>query len=226
MAHPSPTISVEWIGAERQPVVMIDDLAPDPESLRDAARTAPFERIGDNYPGVRAPVTPAYFEQAGGTLGKVMREFFGIRERVQLLRALYSVSTLPAGELSLVQRVPHADTFDETQIAVVHHLGRDDLGGTAFFRHRATGFETLDVRRAGPYRAALAADFARLGEPPPGYIDADSPIFERIHLSEHRFNRAVVYRGKQLHCAALAGLKLPADPLEGRLTVASFIAAR
>lgn len=222
-AH-DPEISVEWIGTEREPVVTIDEFVRDADALREAASGASFAPIGEYYPGVRAPVPPLYLDMIGDTLRGVLREFFDYREHGDVLRSYYSIATTAPEQLSLPQRIPHTDAYDDHQIAVVHFLNHRNLGGTAFFRHRSTGFETVNAQRVGKYREALSTEFDRHGEPEPGYIGQESPLFERTHLCEHRFNRAIVYRGKLLHCAALAnGIDLPDSIENGRLTVATFI---
>jgi hypothetical protein len=118
------------------------------------------------------------------------------------------------------------DAYDPQQIALVHFLGERDLGGTAFFRQRSTGFESVDTSRRQRYHEALAADLQSHGEPPPEYIGASSPLFERTHVCTPRYNRAIFFRGTLLHCAALEGVRaLPDDPQHGRLTVAGFLKA-
>src|SRR3546814_17752798 len=69
--------------------------------------------------------------------------------------------------------------------------------GTAFFRHRATGFETVNEERRAAYAAALDAELAT-APPPPGYIAGDTDAFERIHAAEARYNRALLYRSWNL----------------------------
>ena len=52
-------------------------------------------------------------------------------------------------------------------------------------------------------------------------------VFERTAIFAPRCNRALIYRSKLLHCAAVPnGVALSADPRTGRLTVASFLTAR
>lgn len=218
---------LEWVGSEREPVVVIDGFAPDAAALRQAAYAADFGMVGDYYPGERASAPPGYFQEIGSTLNEVLHEFFAYRGGGELIRSYYSVASTPPQQLALAQRIPHTDAYDDHQIAILHYLAEDDLGGTAFFRHRTTGYESVNASRMDAYLAALRRDFERLGEPAPAYIGDDNPIFERIHLCEHRPNRALIYRGKLLHCAALD--KVPALPTSierGRLTIASFIAPR
>lgn len=221
-----PTIRVEWIGAEREPLVVVDDFSADIDDAEASGRRCSLHESTDYYPGQRATVETTYLQAIGPTVASVLREFFGARGGVQALRAYYSIATTPPARLALPQRIPHVDAYDPRQIAMVHFLSARDLGGTAFFRQRSTGFESVDTSRRQRYHEALAADVQRLGEPPPAYIGASSPLFERIHVCAPHRNRAIFFRGTLLHCAALDGVaELPNDPARGRLTVAAFLIA-
>ena len=229
MAHSKeqPSIRVEHIGAERQPVVIVENFSPHPERLIADAETLAFERMGEFYPGVRAHVLPTYFEGLAPVLAPLMRSIFGHRERIAFTRALYSLVTTAPERLTLAQRIPHIDALEEGMIAILHYLSRGDHGGTAFYRHRSTGFETVDAVRHPRYLEALRADFAAHGEPPPAYIHGDTPIFGQIARYGAVFNRALIYRSSLLHCADLPNQAgLPVDVRTGRLTVASFMSAR
>jgi hypothetical protein len=218
------SIRVEPVGAERQPVVIVENFAPDPEALIAAAETLPFVPMGEYYPGVRAAVTPAYFEGLAPMLTPVMREVFGAHHRIGFTRALYSIATTPPADLTLAQRIPHIDGVAEGMIAIIHYLGHEDQGGTAFYRHRSTGFETVDAARHRRYLDTLRDDFATHGEPEPAYIEGDTALFERTAGYDAAFNRALIYRSSLLHCAMLPNhVALPGTVREGRLTVASFL---
>ncbi len=218
-------VQVERIGAERQPVVVIDDFAPDPAALRAIATQQAFAAMGRFYPGLRAPVTPAYFEGLGPALVPAIRQVFGHHGSANFSRALYSLTTTAPAQLSLAQRIPHIDDVAANQIAILHYLSPDDASGTAFFRHRSTGLESISAAQHEGYLAALTADFARHGPPPATYINGSTAIFEEIARFPARYNRALIYRANLLHCAALGATpRLSADPLTGRLTVASFVA--
>lgn len=222
----TPVVRVETIGREREPVAVIDDFAPDPDGLRAVAAGLAFAPDTNHYPGVKAPVTRAYFEGTGRTVATVLRDVFGHADGATLLGAWYQMVTTPPTALSLVQRVPHFDAVEPGRIAIVHYLSMDDQGGTSFYRHRATGFETIGEERAPAYFAQVNADLAARGRPPPGYIADDSPLFERIATFEPRFNRALIYRSHLLHSGAIRpDCALSADPMLGRLTVGSFFAA-
>lgn len=222
-----PSVRVDHIGAERQPVVVVEGFSPDPERLIAEAETLDFAVMGEFYPGVRAAVLPSYFEGLAPILAPVMREVFGAHRRLGFKRALYSIATTPSAQLTLGQRIPHIDGLEEGMIAIIHYLSREPYGGTSFYRHRSTGFETIDAARHPRYFEALQADFARHGEPAPGYIQGDTPIFERIAGYGAAFNRALIYRSSLLHCADLPNdTPFPTDARSGRLTVASFLTAR
>lgn len=208
-------------------MVVVDHCASDPDALVRDATSREYQVLGEFYPGVRAHAPKAYFESLGPLLGKVMREVFGYRQELKLVRALYSLVTTPPGELSLAQCLPHVDTVDDGMIAMLHFLTREDFGGTSFYRHRTTGFETIDRQRHRTYLDALSADLDRHGQPAPGYIAGDTAIFERIAYFPPVHNRALIYRSGLLHCAAVdPRAPLSPDPQAGRLTIASFMAAR
>jgi hypothetical protein len=222
-----PVIRVDAIGNEREPVVVVEQFSPNPARLIAEAETLDFAPMGEFYPGIRARVTPSYFEGLSPVLAPVMREVFGHRTRVNFTRALYSIVTTPPAALSLAQRIPHIDGLEEGMIAILHYLSDEDFGGTAFYRHRSTGYETVDAARHPRYIAALGADFARHGEPAPAYIQGGTPIFERIARYGAAFNRALIYRSSLLHCADLPNdTAFPAGVRTGRLTVASFLSGR
>lgn len=219
-----PSIRVDHVGLEARPVVVIENFAPRPERLLDDARAATFTRMGSYYPGLRAPVTKLYFEGLAETLAPIMRDVFGARSRLAFDRALYSLAVTPPAELTLPQRIPHIDGVQDGLIAIVHYLSPPNHGGTAFFRHRSTGYEAITVNRHQAYLDALRNDFAARGEPRPGYIDGDTDLFERTAAYEATFNRALIYRGNLLHSARLATSPTRSPDVDaGRLTVASFL---
>lgn len=224
---PQPSISVATIGNERRRVVVVENFSPHPERLVDEAASLTFERMGEFYPGARARVSATYYQGLGGVLNAVLREVYGWTQSAHFDRCLYSLATTPSDRLSLAQRIPHVDGFEAGMVAIVHYLCRENFGGTAFYRHRSTGFETVDASRDQDYLNALRRDFGRYGEPSSAYISGDTPIFEKVAGFEPAYNRALIYPSNLLHCASLPnGVQFPADPRCGRLTVTSFLSAR
>lgn len=219
----TPDIVARRIGLERQPIAIVDHFHPDPSSLRAFAAAAPFEPARRQYPGVRAALPDDYFHAVRPALSQVLAGVFGHCAGIALLDASFSIVTTPSDALSVQQRLPHFDAVEAARIALVHYLGGEACGGTAFYRHRATGFETIDGARAPAYLDAVRAE-AMSAQPPPAYIDGPTPFFEQISSVEARPNRAVIYRSALLHSGKIpATATLSADPLRGRLTVTAFL---
>lgn len=220
----APQITARRIGNEQQPIAIVDGFHPDPEALREAARAASFGAARRHYPGIRAELPANYFAQVRPALTAVLSEVFGAPRKIDLLDASFSIVTAPPDTLTVEQRLPHIDAVAPGRIALVQYLSRDDGDGTAFFRHRATGYETIDQARAADYLARLDADL-RGTLPPAAYVNGDTPLFAEIGRVEARYNRAVLYRSAQLHSGAISpDARLDANPMTGRLTVTAFLA--
>lgn len=218
-------ISIERHGSEAQPVVVIDGFA-DAERFRDDAAFLSFAPIGPHYPGIRAVVAPPMLRDLLARLEPVAAEVFGL-VGLEVVDAFYSIVTTPPAALTPIQRLPHFDEVSPGRLALLHYLSPDEASGTAFYRHRSTGFESIDADRLPSYRRALDADLQRCGIPDPRYIVGDTPIFEQVASHRGRFNRAILYRSNTLHCAHLPdSLTFAADPETGRLTVNTFLKAR
>ena len=223
---PHWSLSVVEQGNEREPVVVIDGFSADPERLIGDASFLAFRPIGPHYPGIRAEVPPAMLDDMLAPLAPVIAEIFGEPD-TELLDAYYSLVTTRPADLGPIQRLPHFDGVERERLALLHYLARDERSGTAFYRQRSTGFETVDAARLAAYRAALDADLRREGLPPPDYIIGDTPIFDQVAVHQGRFNRAILYRSNTLHCAFLPpDLALSGDPGAGRFTVNTFLTGR
>lgn len=220
-------IDIRQIGSEGTLVAVVDDFADNPERWRSEAAECDYRAMGDFYPGGRASVSSAYFSDIGAVLGEILRNVFGCTRRMSVQRALYSIASTPPEDLGLAQRIPHFDETAPGHYAMVHYLSLDDLGGTAFYRHRSTGFESVSLERHATYIARLKSDFTNYGEPAADYISGDTQLFEQTGKVEYRYNRAVVYPASLLHCSQLhEGAALNQEPLSGRLTIAGFMLAR
>ncbi|HEX8667468.1 MAG TPA: DUF6445 family protein [Allosphingosinicella sp.] len=224
MLNPHATIHVERQGAEGQPVIVADDLLAAPERWREVAARARYGRIGPHYPGLRAPVPTAAAAAVRDELAEAIGETFGLDPVPPVLECYFSIVTTPPAALAPIQRLPHFDGLEAERIAILVYLADAGQGGTAFYRQRATGFETVDAPRFPKFEAALKVGVAEHGLPPPAYIAGDTPLYEQIAHYEARPNRALIYRGHTLHCAAIPGdADLPADPVRGRLSINAFL---
>jgi hypothetical protein len=221
-------VSRRFVGKEQEPVVVIDGLMRHPAALVEyAAREVTFSPAGHatgGYPGIRAPAPLNYVSSTVRALDRVLREAFGLGD-VVLARAEcnFSLVTLPPGDLSPLQRIPHIDTVDPLQFAFLHFLCDAHFGGTAFYRHRATGFETLTAERQRVYEEMRDRELAGPGGDP-SYIVGDTEHYEQTASVEARVDRMLIYRSRLLHSGRI-GLQAPlsSDPRRGRLTANVFV---
>ena len=222
LVRPDAAARILRQGNEQQPVIVIDDLLADPDRWRAAATAARFAPIGPHYPGIRAAIAPVLANGLRDALVPLMGEVFGPVPPV--LEAYFSIVTTPPERLAPIQRLPHFDGFEPERIAVLLYLSGAGQGGTAFYRQRATGFETVSRDRFPAFDAALRTGVATHGLPDAAYIDGDTALYDRIAVHDAAPNRALVYRSQTLHCAAIPpGMMLPADPATGRLSVNLFL---
>lgn len=221
-----PKVLVHRIGEEHEPVAVIEDFAPQPDLLRQDALTRSFTAGERHYPGVKAAVPDDYLSRQWPVLAPILKQVFGACGRVAVLETSYALVTTAPDLLTLEQRLPHVDALEPGQLALIHYLVPGGSGGTAFYRHRSTGFETVDRARSAEYFQRLNHDLRQHGQPQPEYLNGSTPIFEQIGRFDGQYNRALVYRGRMLHSGAIdAGQRLSADPSAGRLTVTGFFKA-
>jgi hypothetical protein len=217
-------VRIETIGAEAQPLVVLDDFAPDPDELRRFAVASDFTPALNHFPGVRAALPETYLATQIPFIAAAAQRAFGRSGPVTVVDASFSIVSTPTDALSVPQRLPHIDAFTGDRIALVHYLSPDGGDGTAFFRHRATGFETIDEARRELFFRHLDIEMRHGGVPPPAYVQGDTPLFECIRTEPALYNRALLYHSWNLHSGSISPTNpLSADPGEGRLTVTAFL---
>ena len=222
--NPDAQIRIERQGREGQPVIVIEDMLNVPDTWRYLAAQAGYARLGPYYPGLRAPIPATASGAMREELAPLIADTFGLDPVPPVANCFFSVVTSPPHELATIQRLPHIDGLEAERIAILIYLSGPAQGGTAFYRQRATGFETVDAERRRAFEAALEAGLAEHGMPPPEYIAGDTPLYEQIASYEARPNRGLIYRSHALHCAAIPpGVELPADAVRGRLSINSFL---
>ena len=226
--NPNPTVEVKTIGNEEHPIVIIDKLMVDPQCLVDYAKQkATFKPAakGENYyPGARAPAPKEYAVNLVNSLRPLIEKYFRIdATRLEAARCAYSMVTSSPENLTLTQRLAHFDTVHEGQVAAVHYLCDPSHGGTAFYRQRSTGFESVTRNRSQQYFDALTTDITQHGEPDQSYLNASDQLFEQTACVDARFDRIVVYKSTMLHSGLINFASgLSTDPQEGRLTTTLF----
>jgi len=220
---------VDRVGAERSPVIVIDNFASDPQALVDlAASLAPFAPAARTYyPGVTAAAPMSFALGAHAYLDGLIRQTFELGDAQVAGGACdFSMVTKRPCDLHIRQQIPHIDSTEIGSLALLLYLCPGEHGGTGLYRHRRTGFEIITAERLDAYERALGAGLAAAA-PPAGYIDGDSNLFERIADYEAVFNRMLIYRGANLHSGDIAGdFAFDPDPRAGRLTLNLFLLFR
>ena len=217
-------VSAEMIGREKMPVVQIDNFVAEPDRLVADARTADFQAIAPYYPGVRAAVRAPYFADISQGLTLILAGIFGYQRGFKLEECVYSLVTRPADELAPMQSMPHFDGVNDRKLALLHYMCETNAGGTAFYRHRSTGYEVVTDARFPGYKKALEADVARVGMPKKDYPRGSSDLFEQTARYAAAYNRAIIYPGIVLHSIDIPeDFPFNADAESGRLTVNSFL---
>jgi hypothetical protein len=224
--HDQFKVTTVRIGAEREPVLLVDNFLERPELLIElAAEQSRFDGVSDTfYPGMRAPIPPIYCFALRAFLGDAMAETFGLENSVVSGElSHFSLVTTRPEKLAVVQRMPHFDNTNPKQFALLHYLCSADQGGTSFYRHRQTRFEFIDEARRPAYEKAVAQDLGSLGPPAAKYICGDDRMFERTYTFAAAFNRVLIYRSINLHSADIGPAFLfDPDPRRGRLTANTF----
>lgn len=224
---PDAEVTLHRFGHEREPVVQIDGFSGDVGGLLDAGRYADYASAGAFYPGLRAPANPAYLDRRRDIVAEVMRRVFGFRERMQVEAASYSLVTLREDALSPLQCVPHFDDTGPGVVAVMHYLLGPESGGTAFYRHRRTGFEAITPDRKARYDAGFTQDEREFGPPLRRYYYGDSDRYELIGEIAAAPDRLILYRGRLLHSGVIPDSSaLSEHPAAGRLTINMFLQGR
>lgn len=217
---------VDYVGAECAPILVIDNFAKEIRSVVEHACQQEFLADASSYyPGVRARVPKSYAYSLLKPIYEKLRDVFEVPENLRFQPRLgyYSLVTAAPAQLSVLQRIPHFDSNNTYYLAILHYLNDGDFGGTAFYRHKKTGFERISVERREEYLAVLEREFAISGEPQPGYISDNTDLFEQIGVVDYKPNRLVVYPSNLLHSGIIRSEKdINADPASGRLTANIF----
>lgn len=193
-----------------------------------AAALAPFPRSETYYPGLRRVITSAD-RAAFGYAERLLQDaapFIGGAfdfDGFDWLEASFSMVTATPESLGPAQRAPHFDSVDPKYVAVLHYLSDTPGTGTAFYRQRATGIETVDAANLDAFVDTAKRESAGLH----GYIQGSNDFFEEIGRVEAAPDRLVIYQGCLLHSGVIPpGMNFSADPHEGRLTANLFIRGR
>ncbi len=211
------------IGVEQQPLLVIDDVLLNADEMVDFAADTVFEPAqATYYPGVNANLPPPYLRTLLPVLRPTFARGFGIPRDLALhAYGFYALATHGLDQLGPLQRIPHYDQVDPMCLAMVHYLCRDH-GGTGFFRHDLSGYESITQLRRDRYMSQIKTELDELGDGLDSFAGPWTPNYTLIDEVELKFNRLVLYRSHVLHCALFDQSCLSRDPRIGRLTANSF----
>lgn len=214
------------IGRENAPVLMIDNFVNDPDELVELATAKMFTGAPSYYPGMRAKAPLTYQRFILEEIRPSIDEVFGLRGRqLRFTECNFSLVTTPSEKLAYLQRIPHVDSLINEELAMIHYLFRANYGGTAFYRHRRSGFEYVDQARQLSYLQMVEAEKAGPDSAPSQYINGDTALYEQISSQDGVFNRLLMYRRTTLHSGSIASGFVPdPNPQTGRLSINGFIA--
>lgn len=231
MINPNFSVKRETLGNEGNLIVVVDDFLSDPEKLREEACRAGFrapamlsQRKG--YPGIRAPLPSESSALLIDELEGLIRREFCLTDGLNSVQstASFNLMTVPESELGPYQTIPHFDTSKRNFFAALLYLCGEEHGGTAFYRHNSSGYESITPQTSESY-----LDYC--------YTELNSKVIQKKYFSESddyytkigfvpaKYNRLVIYKGALLHSANIlssAG-SISSDPRVGRLTQNSFL---
>lgn len=227
--HPDLRIRVEHVGAERTPLLIIDNLVDRPDDLvAYAASGCTLSAPTDMYPGLRAPAPQSYVEVLRKGLTKAINEAYALPD-LELHSAIsyLCVVTAKPRDLKPVQCMPHIDGTAANDFSTVHYLCSPKYSGTSLYRHRRTGYELIPDYRHDRYRSMLEEELRDKPWTTRNYINGDTEMFARTASTEVAFNRMVLYPSNALHSADIGpDMAFDPDPREGRFSVNSRIQMR
>lgn len=215
------------IGRRGIQVCVIDNVLHDPNGVAALGLAQSYAADpGNLYPGVRAAMPEGFSTSFRAWLTPILQRN-GVLESAQVVSrdtSFFSVVTTASKDLLPIQCIPHYDSTDPTLFAAVIYLCGPRFGGTAFYRHRRTGYEEITAENVSNYQLVLNSDLRMHGVPQQDYINGDSPLFETVFANELKFNRAIVYPARVLHAAKIEKqFKPPQDRSEWRLTVTALL---
>ena len=212
------------VGTSNSPVVTIDGFADPTPWIGLAAAMAPFPpSAGTYYPGLRRVIGPGDVAawEATAQLLEDAAPFIGGGfdfEGFELLEASFSLVTAAPETLDPAQRAPHFDSTDPAYLALLLYLA--ETPGTAFYRQRATGIETVSAENLPVFVAAAKRESAGLS----GYTAGSNAHFEQIGAVAGHAGRLAIYQGRLLHSGIIPdNHDFSTDPRVGRLTLNLFV---
>lgn len=225
--NPDAAVEVMRIGRCGLKVSVIENVLRDPDGVAALGFAQSYaEDRGNLYPGLRAAMPESFSTSFRAWLTPILQRNGVLASNQAISRdaSFFSVVTTASKDLLPIQCIPHYDSTDPNLFAAVIYLCGPRFSGTAFYRHRRTGYEEITAENVSNYQLALNSDMRLHGAPEKDYINGDSLLFETVFSNELKFNGAIVYPARMLHAAKIEKqFNSPQDRSEWRLTVTALL---
>jgi hypothetical protein len=120
-----------------------------------------------------------------------------------------------------IQRIPHFDSSNANQWAVLHYSCDAQFGGTGFFKHKRSGYERISPANQKSYFRMLEDDASISGVPDAAYLKGTNNLFEMLFKVDTKPNRVVIYPSNLLHSGLIQQWRL-VESSQDRLTANTF----
>ena len=238
MSEPNPyalsdKISIDSIkiGNTQQKILVLDNVLKAPETMQAFAYANTFSpypsmQFNKGYPGIRLSAPADYSQSLMETIKPILTSEYNYPSDSTIGKTECSISlmTVKPENLALTQLTPHIDTNNFHQFAILLYLCNDTHGGTAFYRHNATGLEIITPETSDVF---IKSYFDELNnkKPKQEYFTDSNEYFTKTGVVDVRFNRMIIYRSCLLHSSHIRPERsIDSNPRTGRLTVNSFVA--
>lgn len=182
----------------RSKVIIVDDFYAKPESVRARALTSSYADIAaTDYPGFASKL-----RLETKTLQKVFGDLINSELNVDKTRFTWGGFRFITEESGKHAKV-HADVAIDWAGMVYLTPNAPMSAGTAFFRHKETGFDSPPTDRQA--RALGYSDASEFDEKVIRPDKADLSKWEQIARIEPTFNRLILFRGGEFYHAPIGG---------------------
>jgi hypothetical protein len=220
---------IQTLQVETHKLLVIDDFLNTPESLVNCATQSTFSpypgyETRKGYPGIRAPVPQDYSYNITIYLEPIIKRELEIPAHLNIRKSpcAFSLLTMQPETLGPLQRTPHFDSSTPYHVAVLLYLCDEHHGGTAFYRHIATGLDQITANTREQY-LDICYEEINSKRPKADYIKDSTELYTKIGMVQAKFNRLVIYKGSILHTPFIeTTVSIDSNPRTGRLTVNTF----
>lgn len=168
-------------------VIVVDNFYRDPQAVRSFALSQDFRDGRPYYPGVRSD----------RRMTLELENYFN-----KLFNAEFDWKHEYCGVFQIMCRTDDSESYihhDSTDWAGVLYLSEAEGPGTAFYRHKLTGFSSYPTMTEA-FRKASELNISQLEVLNMLHADRkDLSKWEIAHQTEFKFNRLVLYPAKHFH---------------------------